>query len=200
MTFTRYWPRGSRHLHWPASPFRRARFVRTVGAVASGCAVLALALCAPGGSLPALAEAPRWSWPVASPHHIERPYLAPATPYGTGHRGIDIAAGEGAQIRAPAGGTVAYVGVVVDRAVITIDHGGGWKSSYEPVSPADASLGVGTQLAEGEVFGVRSRSHGTCGACIHLGVRLHGEYVSPLLLLSSPAPSVLLPMDGGWPT
>lgn len=38
---------------------------------------------APFGSTP-------WTWPITMPHPILRPYLAPATPYGPGHRGIDI--------------------------------------------------------------------------------------------------------------
>jgi hypothetical protein len=34
------------------------------------------------------------------------------------------------------------------------------------------------------------------GSCIHFGVRLHGEYVSPLLYLAGVPRAVLLPLVG----
>ena len=42
-------------------------------------------------SAAARADGPRWQWPVPPPHEVIAPFDAPATPYGPGHRGIDIA-------------------------------------------------------------------------------------------------------------
>ena len=74
----------------------------------------------------------RWSWPVAAPHPIARPYVAPATEYGPGHRGIDIRAPAGSVVRAPAAGVVHFAGFVVDRPVLSIAHAGGVLSSSNP--------------------------------------------------------------------
>ena len=43
------------------------------------------------------------------------------------------AASDGGPVTSPESGTVSFVGVVVDRPVITIDHGNGLRSSFEPV-------------------------------------------------------------------
>ena len=132
-----------------------------------------------------------WSWPVAPPHPLARPYLAPPTPYAAGHRGIDIRAWAGSPITAPDGGTVHFVGVVVDRPVLSITHDGGVLSSFEPVSSA---LSAGDPVVRGEVIGTLLDGH--CSTpCLHLGARVDGAYVNPLLFLGGVPWSVLLP-DG----
>ncbi len=141
-----------------------------------------------GGASPAVAAPePPWSWPVDGPRVIERGYAAPATPYGRGHRGIDIRAG--ATLTAPADGVVRFAGIVVDRPVLTIDHGGGIVSSYEPVV---ARVAVGDRVARGDPLGAVLDGH--CSVrCVHLGVRVDGHYVSPLRFLDRVPPAVLLP-------
>jgi len=136
------------------------------------------------------AAAALWAWPIAAPHPIARAYLAPATPYAAGHRGIDIRAPLGGEVRAPADGIVHFAGVVVDRPVLSIDHGGGLLSSYEPV---ETTLHEGDQVRRGEVIGTLVAGHCANGPCLHFGVRVHGAYVSPLLLLGGQPRAVLLP-------
>ncbi|MCS0500472.1 M23 family metallopeptidase [Protaetiibacter mangrovi] len=138
----------------------------------------------------AAAAAALWAWPIASPHPIARAYLAPATPYAAGHRGVDIRAAEGEVVRAPADGVVHYVGVVVDRPVLSIDHGGGVLSSYEPVVTA---LHAGDVVHRGQLIGTLQAGHCAGGACLHFGVRIDGAYVSPLLFLGGQPRAVLLP-------
>ena len=71
----------------------------------------------------------------------------PDRPWLSGHRGVDLrAASDGAPVTAPAAGTVSFVGVVVDRPVLTIDHGDGLRSSFEPV---DSDLRPGDAVARG---------------------------------------------------
>jgi murein DD-endopeptidase MepM/ murein hydrolase activator NlpD len=129
----------------------------------------------------------QWDWPTDGTHSIVRPYIAPATPFGPGHRGIDLASG--GTLLAPADGVVFFSGWVVDRGVLSIDHGGGVMSSYEPVT---TTLVAGDVVHRGDALGEVQPGH--CSRlCVHLGVRLNGEYVSPLLYLGGVPRSVLLP-------
>jgi murein DD-endopeptidase MepM/ murein hydrolase activator NlpD len=109
------------------------------------------------------------------------------------------AAYDGAPIVAPAAGTVSFVGVVVDRPVITIDHGNGLRSSFEPV---DSALTAGSAVAPGDVLGrVRAGHCGPAPPCLHWGVRRGEEYVNPLAFVMDLRPSVLLPpleTGPGW--
>jgi murein DD-endopeptidase MepM/ murein hydrolase activator NlpD len=144
--------------------------------------------------LAAAAVTGAWLWPVAAPHPVVEPFRAPPTPYSAGHRGVDIGAPAGSPVLAPADGVVHFAGVVVDRPLVSIDHGGGVLSSLEPVEPAVAA---GDRVVRGQVIGTLQPGHCSPGACVHLGVRVDGEYVSPLLWLGGIPRAVLLPMDGG---
>ncbi len=131
---------------------------------------------------------PTWQWPVDTPKVVVRQFIAPATPYASGHRGVDLGAGGGI-LFAPADGIVHFAGVVVDRSVLSIRHPDGLISSYEPV---ETTLHKGDAVARGDPIGTVLPGH--CSqTCLHLGVRLDGEYVSPLLYLGGIEPSVLLP-------
>lgn len=131
-----------------------------------------------------------WAWPVASTD-VVRAFDPPETPYGAGHRGIDIAAPAGSAVLAPDGGVVRFAGQVAGRPVVSIDHAGGLVSSFEPVEP---SVSRGEHVDRGQPIGVLLTGHGG-GVRLHLGARLHGAYVDPLPLLGVERP-VLLPMDG----
>ncbi|WP_166865671.1 M23 family metallopeptidase [Salinibacterium sp. ZJ70] len=139
----------------------------------------------------AVAAASLWAWPLAPPHPVVRPFLAPATTYGPGHRGIDLEGAEGAAVFAPAHGVVRFSGWVVDRPVLSIDHGGGLISSFEPVT---SELTAGDEVRRGDVVGVLEAGH-CARACLHLGARLDGAYVSPLLFLGGQPRAVLLPLE-----
>ncbi|QYH35767.1 M23 family metallopeptidase [Salinibacterium sp. M195] len=130
-----------------------------------------------------------WDWPVAPPHPIIRPYLAPETPYSAGHRGIDIDSGSSSDVRAPSDGIVHFAGTVVDRPVLSIRHPGGFITSYEPVT---TTLARGDVVVRGEVVGQLQAGH-CARPCLHLGVRLDGEYVSPLIYLGGIPRAILLP-------
>jgi murein DD-endopeptidase MepM/ murein hydrolase activator NlpD len=129
-----------------------------------------------------------WLWPVSGAHEVVRPYIAPASPYGAGHRGVDLASADGVLL-APADGVVRFAGFVVDRPVLTIDHGGGVLSSYEPVT---TTLARGDPVAAGRPIGTVLPGH--CSVlCVHLGLRIDGQYVSPLRFLGGIPRAVLLP-------
>ncbi len=134
-----------------------------------------------------------WSWPVPSPP-IVAAFAAPSTAYSAGHRGIDLGVVAGSAVSAPDDAVVRFSGVVVDRPVVTLDHGGGVLSSYEPV---EGLLPVGAPVARGAVVGTVAAGGHCDGACLHVGVRVDGQYVSPLLYFGGVPPAVLLPLGGG---
>ncbi len=141
--------------------------------------------------------APAWSWPLSPRPAVLRAFDPPARPWLSGHRGVDLeAAHDGAPLISPAGGTVSYVGTVVDRPVITIDHGNGLRSSFEPVASA---LAAGSAVAKGDVLGQVQAGHcGPAPPCLHWGVRRGEDYVNPLAFVMDQRPSVLLqPIDAG---
>ena len=155
----------------------------------SGSSVGLAPASSPGTSPGTVAAAvASWRWPVDPPHPVVRPYIAPATPYAAGHRGIDIGAA-GTTVYAPTAGVVHFVGVVVDRPVLSIRHPGGLISSYEPVQ---STLTAGQAVARGEVVGTVLPGH-CASICLHFGARLDGEYVSPLAYLEGIPRAVLLP-------
>lgn len=149
---------------------------------------------------PAAAAAPgAWGWPLEPPHRVIRAFLAPASPYAAGHRGLDLAARAGDPVLAPGDGVVSFAGRVVDRPVLSIAHAGDLVSTVEPV---DALVAAGDRVTAGQTVGVVAAG-GHCGeGCLHFGVRLHGRYVSPMLLLGGIPRAVLLPSGArharGW--
>lgn len=131
----------------------------------------------------------QWEWPV-HPFRLERPFVAPPHRYGPGHRGIDLAPTTGDDVRAPAAGVVAFVGPVAGRGVLTIDHGDGLVSSFEPVASV---LQPGTLVAAGDVVAQLTTGGHVDAGVLHFGVRLDGEYVNPMLLLGGIPRAILLP-------
>lgn len=144
----------------------------------------------------AAAPAPRsWAWPLAPRPAVLRAFDPPEKPWLSGHRGVDLqAAADGGPVTSPESGTVSFVGVVVDRPVITVDHGNGLRSSFEPVR---SGLKKGATVAKGDVLGALMTGH--CGAapCVHWGVRRGEDYVNPLGFVTDLRPSILLPLHDG---
>lgn len=132
----------------------------------------------------------RWSWPLAGARLIAEPYRAPAHEYGPGHRGVDLVAAVGAAVHAPADGVVAFSGTVVDRPLLTIEHAGGLVSTFEPLL---STLTPGTAVSEGDEIGVVAVGGHAAAGTMHLGVRLDGDYINPMLLLGAVPRAVLLP-------
>lgn len=136
--------------------------------------LLAGAFAGPPPSPPAPGS---WEWPVRGP--LIEAFDPPDTPFGAGHRGIDIAAPAGTSILAPESGTVAFAGRVGGHLFITIDHGGELQSTYSWLSAI--SVGRGDLVARGQVIGGTGIGHpGSAIPHLHLGVRLAGTYVDPL--------------------
>lgn len=126
----------------------------------------------------------RFTWPLPAPHPVVRPFVPPATPYGPGHRGVDLAGLPGAAVTAAGDGVVAHAGPLAGRGVVSIVHADGLRTTYEPV---DAAVAAGARVTRGEVIGHLARGHGGCdaAACLHWGALRGDEYLDPLGLLTS---------------
>lgn len=149
----------------------------------------ALAATASGGADSPDAET-SWTWPVESARHITEPFRAPSHAYGPGHRGIDLSAPVGSVIRAPAHGVIAFRGVVVDRPLITIDHGAGVVTTYEPVT---STLTPGSAVSAGDKIGTVATGGHTPAGEMHLGVRWNDVYINPQLMFGEVPRAILLP-------
>lgn len=119
----------------------------------------------------------RWFPPGGAPLRLTRAFRAPPSPYTAGHRGIDLVVPQDAQIWAPTSGTVTFVGKVVDRGVLSLRVDSHTIVSLEPLI---SELSVGDAVSRGMALGVHSVG-GHCGAsCLHVGVRVHDQYVNPM--------------------
>jgi murein DD-endopeptidase MepM/ murein hydrolase activator NlpD len=126
---------------------------------------------------------------------VVRPFQPPATPYGPGHRGVDLAGQPGAPVTAAGEGVVIHAGPLANRGVVSILHANGLRTTYEPLT---AAVAVGTRVTLGTVIGHLARGHVGCAAaaCLHWGARRGDEYLDPMGLLASGRVR-LLPWDGG---
>lgn len=135
-------------------------------------------------------DLPRWSWPLSGARALVSAYRAPAHEYGAGHRGVDLGAAVGAVVVAPADGVVAFRGTVVDRPLLTVAHADGLVTTFEPLRSA---LLPGDAVSAGQEIGyVDAGGHSPPGA-LHLGVRLDGAYINPMLLFDDVPRALLLP-------
>ena len=132
----------------------------------------------PGGlELMTASPAGTWSWPVTGP--VIQGFDPPTSPFGAGHRGVDIAVPFGTTILAPEAGTVSFAGRVGGELFVSLDHGGGLASTYSWLS--SAVVGKGDLVAVGQPIGATATGHpGSSVPHLHLGVRLDGAYMDPL--------------------
>lgn len=151
--------------------------MRTLARTLYGLAAL-LALAA----LPPVVERTSAPWvaPLGSPLIFTEPFRAPPNPYASGHRGIDLPATPGEVVLSPSDGVITFSGVVVDRPLVTVKIDEAILVTLEPVTAGE----VGAEVTAGAQLGTvasAAESGGHCAnTCVHLGVRVDGEYVNPL--------------------
>lgn len=128
-----------------------------------------------------LAPSPaRFSWPLPPPHPVVRAFEAPSSPFGPGHRGVDLSAAAGSPVLAAGDGVVVYAGAVAARTLVSLEHRGGLRTTYEPIAPA---VSAGRQVRRGDVIGHLQEGH-CASPCLHWGVRRGTEYLDPLRLVT----------------
>lgn len=113
---------------------------------------------------------------------VDGPVLRGFAPTGryTGHFGVDLGVGEGTVVRAAGPGRVSFSGEVAGRSAVTIDHGGGLKSTVSAV--AERLVSGGSRVAMGLPIAVSGEHDGQ--PAVHVSVRIDGRYVDPLDILA----------------
>lgn len=116
-------------------------------------------------------------WPTQNPILVLKPFQQAAHPWLGGHTGIDIFVPDGSLLLAPGYGRIWFAGKVAGREVITLEVEG-MLISFDA---ATTTLNTGEVVAKGQIFGISVDHH--CGNnCLHLGLRVSGNYLNPLLL------------------
>ena len=126
--------------------------------------------------------------PVPGP--VIRPFEPPDHEYGPGHRGVDLQAEPGEPVRAALPGQVHFSGVVAGTGWVSIDHGGGLRTTYGDLDPRQVSGGA--QVQAGTVIGTLAdeASH------LDWGARVDGAYIDPMTLLGEWEVRLVAPQGG----
>jgi murein DD-endopeptidase MepM/ murein hydrolase activator NlpD len=135
----------------------------------------------------------RFSWPLPPPHQVLRPFQAPATPYGPGHRGVDLGGSVGEPVFAAGDGLVLYAGSLFNCDLVSIEHPGGLRTTYTPVVP---SVRVGQQVTRRQQIGTLLAAQPGCPeevgndgtgppVFLYWGVHRDRDYLDPLRLLAT---------------
>ena len=126
---------------------------------------------------------PQFIWPargpISSPFGFKRFFNnEPRAP----HAGLDIAAGFGTVVHAPAAGVVVQTGdYFFNGQTVMIDHGQGIITMMCHLSRIDVK--IGQTLAQGDAIGLVGKTGRATGPHLHFGVSLNNARVDPLLVL-----------------
>lgn len=177
---------------------RRPTTPSAVCAVAAFCVIVAVCLVLPAAAgataqSHGTSSSHGWRWPLEPVPRVVRAFEPPSSPYGPGHRGVDLAGSVAQPVLAVARGVVTYAGSLAGRGVVVVDHGR-LRSTYQPVT---ALVATGDIVTGGQPIGFLQLPHSHClpAACLHLGVRRGDTYLDPLTLLGL-RPVRLKPLDG----
>jgi murein DD-endopeptidase MepM/ murein hydrolase activator NlpD len=162
----------------------------------------ATAVDRPGGAAPAAAvpdfrRTVRYVRPVDG--GVVRPFAPAVTPFGPGHRGVDLALAPGGSVRAAGAGVVRHAGPVAGTVWVSVDHADGITTSYGPLSALRVRRGDRVEAAT--VLGrlaAGGHGHGGVDVGLHWGARRGGVYLDPLALLAPTPRRPALVGVGGW--
>ena len=99
------------------------------------------------------------------------------------HTGTDIAAAEGTEVKASAGGVVTLAGgnYFYSGNMVIIDHGDGLKTIYAHLK--DTRVQKGDRVQQGDVIGLVGKTGRATGPHLHWGANLNGVRFRPHSLL-----------------
>lgn len=118
-----------------------------------------------------------------SPARVLRGFEAPEKKWSPGHRGVDMDLAVGSPVVAAEDGTVAFVGTVAGKPVVSISHADGVRTTYQPVH---GTVKQGQDVRAGIVIGrLGNPVDGYPG--LHWGALIAKDtYIDPLTLLDMP--------------
>lgn len=147
---------------------------------------------------PAHADDGRLQWPLRpSVPVVTRAFDAPRPDWQRGHRGVDLAGTQGQPVYPAGPGRVVFAGLLAGRPLVSVEHPGGLRTSYEPV---ESAVRPGQVVSAGSPLGRLLAGHAGCPvtACLHWGAMWgpaqRADYVDPLGLLAA-TPIRLKPLD-----
>ncbi len=195
--------RGARRFGVSSGAYTTVR--QRIGAVV-GAGVLSAGVVGTVGAEPAAAATTGWVRPVNG--DVVLAFEAPSSPFGAGHRGVDLAADPDTEVHAAGAGTVEYAGAVAGALHVVVRHDNGWRTSYSFVD--DVRVRRGGRVAAGDVVA-------TCCApdtganddddehrgVVHVGLRIGDDYADPMLLFAPDDLTELVrlapPAGAEWP-
>lgn len=103
------------------------------------------------------------------------------------HSGVDVAAGKGTPLKAPAGGIVTFANpdLYLTGGTVLIDHGHGLSSNFLHLSRIDVK--VGQRVEQGQVFGLVGATGRATGPHMHWGMNWFDVRIDPQLLVDPAA-------------
>ncbi len=126
---------------------------------------------------------------------VAGPVLRSFAPIGSyaGHWGVDLGASPGTPVGSAGTGVVSFAGTVVDLLTVTVDHGGGLRTSYSYLG--SVAVGVGAPVAPHTLIGTSGVDNGI--EAVHFSVRVGAEYLDPepWLRCLPPGPALSLTTD-----
>ncbi|MFG3442652.1 murein hydrolase activator EnvC family protein [Nonomuraea sp. NPDC047897] len=171
----------SPHLRPATTARRRSRSAPTPAVAVSSAVVLLVTAASLACADPAAAERSSWRWPLNGRPRVLHRFAPPPERWLSGHRGVDLAAPPGTPVLAVGSGVVRYAGALAGRGVVSIEHPGGLRTTYLPVT---AAVRQGQQVGRGDRLGVVAPSPSHCPqSCLHWGLVREPLYLDPLLLL-----------------
>lgn len=124
------------------------------------------------------------AWPVPAFVRISSPFGWRDNPRDRTqrqfHRGVDLAAAEGADVLAPISGRVARVEVTNESGLTVWVHGPG--EAHRLAHLSAAYVAEGDQVIAGQLIAAVGQSGWTTGPHLHWAVYIDGQPVDPLLL------------------
>ncbi len=130
-----------------------------------------------------VAREPVGVWPLSPTPVVVHDFDPPDSPWGSGHRGVDLAGSVGQSVHTSRAGVVAFTGHIAGKPVVTVSHGD-TRTTYEPVS---SDLKVGDRVAAGQRIGSLELAFSHCfpQPCLHWGWLSGETYLDPLDLVTS---------------
>ena len=99
--------------------------------------------------------------------------------WGRMHEGIDLAVSNGTPVVASAAGTVIVAGWMGGYGnLVVVDHGGGISTAYG--HNTSVTVGVGQQVAQGQLIAYSGNTGHSTGPHVHFEVRINGGAVDPM--------------------
>ena len=121
-------------------------------------------------------------WPSGAPTRVLTAFDPPKERWNSGHRGVDLELTAGDTVYAAGTGTVVYAGNLAGRGLVSIEHEGGLRTTYEPVT---ATVAKGSAVKAGEPIGTLEAGHLLGKDALHWGAKFPADqYINPLSLLT----------------